>query len=428
MFATVNALDLTPLVDVPVTGEDRTTSFQAQEQYTGTISWQTVNNDGTTTAFTGPTYATGTVYRAVVSLNAKTGFTFSGVAANSFTHSGATSVKNTANSGNVTITFPATTESHGMESEVFSSAVGDNMLTVTLTGGTFAVSLVIGQFTITTPGTGGFANLTGGTATRNSDTQVTITGLQAVTTAGSGQKITVAASAQATQAASVKVVSTTIPQWTAVNLEDTSIAEYSIVYGGGKFVTVGRNKAAYSMDGVNWTTVSGTAFNSGFESSGTHIAYGDDKFIAVGYDFFNELGFHPAAFSTDGMNWTAFTDSTLSSIQPIWDITYADDKFVAVGGAGIAYSMDGITWSLVNDTTFPSQFWIQGIAYGAGKFVAETGAADASGTLLAYSTDGITWTIAPITPFGGYTVYDIAYGNGKFVAVGAGHIAYWVTP
>jgi hypothetical protein len=44
----------------------------------------------------------------VVSLTAKFGWTFSGVAANSFTHSGATSVTNAANSGTVTITFPAT--------------------------------------------------------------------------------------------------------------------------------------------------------------------------------------------------------------------------------------------------------------------------------------------------------------------------------
>jgi hypothetical protein len=49
------------------------------------------------------------VYKAVVSLTAKSGFTFAGVAENSFTHSGATSVANAANSGTVTITFPATT-------------------------------------------------------------------------------------------------------------------------------------------------------------------------------------------------------------------------------------------------------------------------------------------------------------------------------
>ncbi|GAB6391865.1 MAG: hypothetical protein MdMp014T_1238 [Treponematales bacterium] len=92
-----------------------------------------------------------------------------------------------------------------VESGAFTSAVGNNKLVITLTGGTFAASPVIGQFTISTAGTGGFANLTGGTVTRDSATQVTITGLTAVTTAGSGQKITVAAAAQATQATSVSV-------------------------------------------------------------------------------------------------------------------------------------------------------------------------------------------------------------------------------
>jgi hypothetical protein len=48
--------------------------------------------------------------QAVVTLTAKTGFTFTGVAANSFTHTGASETpSNAVNSGTVTITFPATT-------------------------------------------------------------------------------------------------------------------------------------------------------------------------------------------------------------------------------------------------------------------------------------------------------------------------------
>jgi hypothetical protein len=48
------------------------------------------------------------VYRAVVTLTAKEGFTFTGLAADSFSYTGATSVTNAANSGTVTITFKAT--------------------------------------------------------------------------------------------------------------------------------------------------------------------------------------------------------------------------------------------------------------------------------------------------------------------------------
>ncbi|GHU61068.1 hypothetical protein FACS189445_2640 [Spirochaetia bacterium] len=94
-----------------------------------------------------------------------------------------------------------------VESAAFSSAVGNNTLTITLTCGTFAPqgNLTLSQFTITTMGTPGFNNLTGGTVTRTSGTVVTITGLTSVTAAGSGQKITVDAAALATQATAVTV-------------------------------------------------------------------------------------------------------------------------------------------------------------------------------------------------------------------------------
>jgi hypothetical protein len=72
-------------------------------QYTGTVAWYT--NGGA--AFTGPTFAASTVYRALVTLSAKSGYTFTGVAADRFTYTGATAT-NAANSGTVTITFPAT--------------------------------------------------------------------------------------------------------------------------------------------------------------------------------------------------------------------------------------------------------------------------------------------------------------------------------
>jgi hypothetical protein len=48
------------------------------------------------------------VYQAVLTLTAKSGFTFTGLAVNSFSYTGATSVTFGANSRSVTITFPKT--------------------------------------------------------------------------------------------------------------------------------------------------------------------------------------------------------------------------------------------------------------------------------------------------------------------------------
>jgi hypothetical protein len=71
-----------------------------------------------------------------------------------------------------------------------------------------------------------------------------------------------------------------------------------------------------------------------------------------------------------------------------------------------AYSADGINWTA---GSFGSDSWID-IAYGAGKFVAV-----GSTGVGAYSTDGINWTTTTL-PSGNW--YGIAYGAGKFVAVG----------
>jgi hypothetical protein len=100
----VNALDLTALVTAPVKDAAPETTTIDTAQYTGTVAWQTSGG----AAFTGSAFAADTVYEALVILTAKSGYTFTGVVANSFTYTGATGVSNVANSGTVTITFPAT--------------------------------------------------------------------------------------------------------------------------------------------------------------------------------------------------------------------------------------------------------------------------------------------------------------------------------
>jgi hypothetical protein len=101
----VNILDLTGKVTAPVKDTAPVTTFNETTQYTGTIVWKKADD----TEVSG-NFAADTEYKAVVTLAPKTGFTFTGVAANAFTYSGATSVTNTAGSGTITITFPATAE------------------------------------------------------------------------------------------------------------------------------------------------------------------------------------------------------------------------------------------------------------------------------------------------------------------------------
>jgi hypothetical protein len=99
----VNAFSLDGKVTAPVRDAEPDTGPIDTAQYTGTLVWQTADGAANSGAF-----AASTVYRAVLTLAAKTGYTFSGVGADSFSYSGAASVTNAANSGTVTITFPAT--------------------------------------------------------------------------------------------------------------------------------------------------------------------------------------------------------------------------------------------------------------------------------------------------------------------------------
>ncbi len=100
----VNDLSLDSLVIAPVNGATPDTTGIDETQYTGTIAW--FESDGTT-AVTG-NFAASKVYIAKMVLTAKPGYTLTGVTENSFTYTGATSVANAVDSGEVTITFAAT--------------------------------------------------------------------------------------------------------------------------------------------------------------------------------------------------------------------------------------------------------------------------------------------------------------------------------
>jgi hypothetical protein len=199
-----------------------------------------------------------------------------------------------------------------------------------------------------------------------------------------------------------------------------------IAYGAGKFVAVGeRGKIAYSEDGcATWNE----AYNAVFGSSCINgIVYGGGKFVAVG-----EYG--KIAWSENGVSWTAADYSSYSYI--IHDVAYGGDKFVAVGETKttiltgkIIHSTDGIQWtdadgsSFISDPASKMGSFILKAAYGNGMFIAAGcdnviyDKYEVTGK-MAYSTDGAHWTAVDNAAFGKNSVEGIAYGGGKFVAVG----------
>jgi len=107
-------------------------------QYSGSIAW----TKGDDSSFTGA-FAASTVYKAALTLTAKSGYTFTGVTANSFTHTGASSITNAANSGTITITFNATTSAVTVVHQYDLNA----LVTAPVTGGTPQTTITAAQYT-----------------------------------------------------------------------------------------------------------------------------------------------------------------------------------------------------------------------------------------------------------------------------------------
>ena len=189
--------------------------------------------------------------------------------------------------------------------------------------------------------------------------------------------------------------------WQSEGSLPSSASWWLVTYGDGKFVAVASgpsDKAAYSTDGINWT-----ASTMPSSANWVSVTYGDDKFVAVANNSYK------AAYSTDGINWTA---STMPSSEYWSSVTYGNGKFVAVtehASNKAAYSTDGINWTA---STLPGLGYWNSVTYGDGKFITVEGN---SSNLFAYSTDGINWTASTLPSYTDWS--SVTYGNGKFVAV-----------
>jgi hypothetical protein len=134
------------------------------------------------------------------------------------------------------------------------------------------------------------------------------------------------------------------------------------------------------------------------------------------------------------MLWAAAQDTAMLGFSSrINGVTYGGGKWVAFGVgivysnyvSRIAYSTDGVSWTAVADTTFNGSWGnaINGVAYGGGKWIAvgntKNSAFGEIRSNMAYSDDGITWTVADST-FNGYSsnISGVTYDGGKWVAVG----------
>jgi len=169
----------------------------------------------------------------------------------------------------------------------------------------------------------------------------------------------------------------------------------SLAYGNGKFVAVGYDGLIItSQDGVDWVQQISVTELRLFS-----VAFGNGRFVAVG-----ENGI--IITSTNGLSWSIIKQGG----NQINRIKYLNNKFLAVGLNGIILlSSNGIDWI----SSYPpvTCYSLSGIAFGNGKYVV----AGYEG-LIFTSYDGVTWN-KQVTDTKNYLT-GITYGDGKFIAVG----------
>ena len=223
--------------------------------------------------------------------------------------------------------------------------------------------------------------------------------------------------------------------WTAGTQVFTGFNFLDLVYGNGRFVAVGSGgNISTSADGSTWTTPSVTAVRVAINS----VVWTGSRFVAVGDAFGGTDRGVNLYTSTDGLSWTEGKVSSdplvsLNSLK-LTSVAANGNTLVAVGGATtncVAWrSTDGgTTWSSIGSdcTTNDGKFILgagigeasaRGVAYGNGRWVA----VGAMGDYALSSDNGLTWRtgkVDPSVPLGTLVALNRVFFDGtQFITVG----------
>lgn len=133
------------------------------------------------------------------------------------------------------------------------------------------------------------------------------------------------------------------------------------------------------------------------------MAYGDGKFVVVSS---KDSAIY---YSTDAINWHR-VDIGIKLIR----IIYGGGRFIGVSNSAIYYSTDMVNWNICKEMEYG--YYMYGLAYGNNTFVA-VGGDMFSMRVIYYSTDGDNWIEASEYDSTGKALWEVAYGNGKFVTI-----------
>ncbi|OFW79260.1 MAG: hypothetical protein A2201_00395, partial [Alicyclobacillus sp. RIFOXYA1_FULL_53_8] len=142
------------------------------------------------------------------------------------------------------------------------------------------------------------------------------------------------------------------------------------------------------------------------------IAYGAGLWVAA-----QQNG--QIATSTDGLSWASVSTQIHSGFTRRFDSIVYGSEFVIVGQNGeIDTSSNGTSWThQVSGTPYE----LYSVAYGNGKYVAVGSNDGTNSELVDTSSDGITWSTQTVS---GASFEAVTYGGGQFVAAGDAGTVY----
>lgn len=193
---------------------------------------------------------------------------------------------------------------------------------------------------------------------------------------------------------------------TVLSLDIQNINWTNLAWGNDIFVgtSASSNKVITSTDGINWNINDTTHTPSNPTNNPTVLTFGNGLFVAAGR-------LHVKT-STNGVNWSVVTLSSITSNPKV--LKYLNGMFFIsnFGSNSYYYSNNGTTWSIIDSGSHV----ITDFAYDGKKFLASNSNVNSN---IGTSTNGINWSWfrigTPITSqYKG--IKQLVYGGGKYYA------------
>ncbi|MFN2352367.1 MAG: WD40/YVTN/BNR-like repeat-containing protein [Kiritimatiellia bacterium] len=195
-----------------------------------------------------------------------------------------------------------------------------------------------------------------------------------------------------------------------LRLTGQTFSLYGVAHGHGQYVAVGyddvtSNTLLTSPDGINWTARTPPSPTNYLQ----HIAFGNNVFLMAS-SMSNWR-------STNGTDWTPIDNGSGDGLGSSLRLRFLNGNFWELrGSSGIRRSPDGLDWTTLKTSPYGTNRFYD-ITHGGDKFVAVGHDAQNNKTLINYSADnGATWHNVPLSHDN--RLRSVAYGNGRFIAVG----------